>query len=109
VTGKVNTYAFQTRLRIVRFEVFTAVTMKNAIFWDVVPCRSRELNRRLGGTYRLHFQGRKIRELGTSVRCELNRRFGGTYRLHLQGRKIRERRTSVKLRIILDCGFVMTD
>jgi hypothetical protein len=24
----------------VRFEVFTAVTMKNAILWDVVPCRS---------------------------------------------------------------------
>jgi hypothetical protein len=25
----------------------------------------------------------------------VNRRFGGTYRLHLQGRKIRERWTSV--------------
>jgi hypothetical protein len=24
----------------VRFEVFTAVTMKNAIFWDVTRCRS---------------------------------------------------------------------
>jgi hypothetical protein len=24
----------------VRFEVFTAVTMKNAVFWDVVPCSS---------------------------------------------------------------------
>jgi hypothetical protein len=24
----------------VRFEVFTAVTMKNAVFWDVAPCRS---------------------------------------------------------------------
>jgi hypothetical protein len=24
----------------VRFEVFTAVTMKNAIFWDVTPCGS---------------------------------------------------------------------
>jgi hypothetical protein len=22
----------------VRFEVFTAVTMKNAVFWDVTPC-----------------------------------------------------------------------
>jgi hypothetical protein len=22
-----------------RFEVFTAVTMKNAVYWDVVPCR----------------------------------------------------------------------
>jgi hypothetical protein len=32
----------------VRFEVFTAVTMKNAVFWDVAPCRSGE-NRRFGG------------------------------------------------------------
>jgi hypothetical protein len=50
----------------VRFEAFTAVIMKNVVFWDVAPCRSC-LNRRLGGTYRLHFLGRKIRERGTSV------------------------------------------
>jgi Tfp pilus assembly protein PilZ len=24
----------------VRFEVFTAVTMKTAIFWDMAPCKS---------------------------------------------------------------------
>jgi hypothetical protein len=34
--------------------------LKNAVFWDVAPCRSCEINRRLGGTYHLHFQGRKI-------------------------------------------------
>jgi hypothetical protein len=50
----------------VRFEVFSAVTMKNAVFWDVVPCSSCA-NRYFGGTYRLHLQGRKIRERGTSV------------------------------------------
>jgi hypothetical protein len=33
----------------VRFEVFTAVTMKNGVFWDVTPCGSCK-NRRLGGT-----------------------------------------------------------
>jgi hypothetical protein len=38
---------------LVRFEVFTAVTMKNAVFWDAAPCRSC-VNRRFGGTYRLH-------------------------------------------------------
>jgi hypothetical protein len=48
------------------FVVFTAVTMKNAVFWDVAPSRSC-VNRRFGGTYRLHLQGRKIRERGTSV------------------------------------------
>jgi hypothetical protein len=51
---------------IIRFEVFRAVTMKNAVFLDVTPCRSC-VNRRFGGTYRLHLQGRKIWEQGTSV------------------------------------------
>jgi hypothetical protein len=50
----------------VRFEVFTAVTMKNAVFWDVTPCISC-VNRRFGGKYRLHLQGRKIRQQGTIV------------------------------------------
>jgi hypothetical protein len=27
-------------LKDVRFEVFTAVTMKNGVFWDVTPCGS---------------------------------------------------------------------
>jgi hypothetical protein len=34
---------------IVRFEVFTAVTMKNGVFWDVTPCGSCK-NRRFEGT-----------------------------------------------------------
>jgi hypothetical protein len=33
----------------VRFEVFTAVTMKNAVFWGVTSCGSCK-NRRFGGT-----------------------------------------------------------
>jgi hypothetical protein len=33
----------------VRFEVFTAVTMKNGVFWDVTPFGSCK-NRRMGGT-----------------------------------------------------------
>jgi hypothetical protein len=42
----------------VRFQIFTAVTMKNAVFWDVMPCGSCR-NRRFGGTYRLHLPGEK--------------------------------------------------
>jgi hypothetical protein len=34
------------------------VTMKNVVFWDVALCRYW-VNRRFGGTYRLHLQGRK--------------------------------------------------
>jgi hypothetical protein len=33
----------------VRFEVYTAVTMKNGVFWDVMP-RGSCNNRRFGGT-----------------------------------------------------------
>jgi hypothetical protein len=38
-----------TGLQHVRFEVFTAVTMKNVVFWDVMPCDSCK-NQRFGGT-----------------------------------------------------------
>jgi hypothetical protein len=34
---------------IIRVEVFTAVTMTNGVFWDVMPCGSCK-NRRFGGT-----------------------------------------------------------
>jgi hypothetical protein len=37
--------------------------MKHAVFWDATACDSCK-NRRFGGTYRLHQQGGKIRELG---------------------------------------------
>jgi hypothetical protein len=43
-------------------EVFTAVTMKNAVFWDVALC-IYFVNRRFGGMNRLHLQGIKIYEL----------------------------------------------
>jgi hypothetical protein len=43
-------------LEIVRFEGFTAMTMKNAVFWDVAPCGSCK-SRRFGGTCHLHLQG----------------------------------------------------
>jgi hypothetical protein len=39
---------------------------KNAVFWDVAPFRSY-VNRRFGGTYRLHLQDRIIGEQGTSA------------------------------------------
>jgi hypothetical protein len=39
----------------VGFEVFTAVTMKNAVFWDVAAC-GFIIRRRFGETCRLHLQ-----------------------------------------------------
>jgi hypothetical protein len=43
------TYRGGTKISHVRFEVFTTVTMKNAVFWDVTPCGSYK-NRHFGGT-----------------------------------------------------------
>jgi hypothetical protein len=42
------------------FEVLTVVVMKNSIFWDITPCSPLRVNRRFGGTHRLHLQGRRI-------------------------------------------------
>jgi acyl-CoA thioesterase len=36
-------------MQCVRFEVFTAVTMNNGVFWGATPCASFN-NRRFGGT-----------------------------------------------------------
>jgi hypothetical protein len=32
------------------------VVIKNTIFWDITPCSPLSVNRRFGGTYRLHLQ-----------------------------------------------------
>jgi hypothetical protein len=50
----------QHKYILVRFEVSTAVTMKNGVFWDVTPCGYCEI-RRFGGTFRFLHQGDKSR------------------------------------------------
>jgi hypothetical protein len=40
--------------------------MMNAVFWDVVPCGFC-VNRRFGGSYSLHLQGRRVCERGTNM------------------------------------------
>jgi hypothetical protein len=54
----------------VRFEVFTAVPMKNGVFWDVTPCGSCK-NRCFGGTQRLLHRVTRIGELGTTLRASV--------------------------------------
>jgi hypothetical protein len=58
-------------LRYVRFDVFMAANMKNAVFWDVTPCGSCE-NRRFGGTYHHQHQSDKNR------RAIINHSFHGS-------------------------------
>jgi hypothetical protein len=52
--------------------------MKNAVFWNMAPCRSF-VDRRFGRTYSLHFLGRKIRVRGTSVSSLLQSPHGFFY------------------------------
>jgi hypothetical protein len=54
--------SFRESVIIIRFEVFTAVTVKNALFWDVAPCKYC-VKRHFWGTYCFHLQGGKIHEL----------------------------------------------
>jgi hypothetical protein len=50
VSGKVTDFnPDEATAFYVRFEVFTAVTMKNGVSWDVMPCGSCK-KRRFGGT-----------------------------------------------------------
>jgi hypothetical protein len=44
-----------------------AQILENAVFWNVAPYTFR-VNRRFGGSYRLHLQGRRICVRRTSVR-----------------------------------------
>jgi hypothetical protein len=65
-TNVLSPQTFRSYVKQVRFEAFTAVIMKNVVFWDVALCRS-SVNRRFGGIYCLHLQGRRICERGSSV------------------------------------------
>jgi hypothetical protein len=59
-------YGENTILDDVRFEVFTAVTIKNAAFWDVMPCgstRADDSEKRIASIIRVT----QISELGTSA------------------------------------------
>jgi hypothetical protein len=42
------------------FQVLIAAVKKNTMFWDINPSSPLKVNRRFGGTYDLHFQGRRV-------------------------------------------------
>jgi hypothetical protein len=59
-TAHITTIIAVITVAIVRFEVLAALNTKITIFWDITPYSPLNVNRRFGGTYRLHLQGRKI-------------------------------------------------
>jgi hypothetical protein len=44
-------------IQFVTFQVLTAIIMRMAIFWDVVPCSVKEIDRLFKHAYYLHHQG----------------------------------------------------
>jgi hypothetical protein len=42
-----------------RFHYKATIFMNSTVLWDIMPCSPLSVNRRFGGTYRLHLQGRK--------------------------------------------------
>jgi hypothetical protein len=55
-----NYAKYITNIFIAGFELLTKVFMKSSIIWDITQCKPLKLNRRFGGTCRIHLQGRKI-------------------------------------------------
>jgi hypothetical protein len=51
-----------SEIRRVEAPSFKASIKKSTIFWDIMPCSLLKVNRRFGRTYRLHLQGRRIRQ-----------------------------------------------
>jgi hypothetical protein len=70
--GILQTY--RSTYRNVRLRVFTAVTMKNGVFWDVTPCGSCK-NRRFGGTSASVIRVTRIGELGTALAVTSNTKY----------------------------------
>jgi hypothetical protein len=63
--------------------------LKNATFWYITPCCPLNVNRRFGGTYRVHLQGQEI------SRARNQRESRWQAELHLKMEPIRSSETSV--------------
>jgi hypothetical protein len=45
--------------------------LKRSVFWNITPCSLLKVNRRFGGTCRLHLQGRRISQARNQCEAEL--------------------------------------
>jgi hypothetical protein len=64
-----------------RFPIYYSLTLsqrqqlmalKSTIFWDITPCSPLKVNRRFGGTCRLHLQGRRMRQVRNHREAGIN-------------------------------------
>jgi hypothetical protein len=49
----------------VGFEVLTAVVMKSSVFLNTTPSSPLKVNKRFGGTHRLHLQDLRVSQAGS--------------------------------------------
>lgn len=75
-------YLLGTRINVLRM-----VTTRITVFWDVTPCSMVEIHSRLGGTYYLHHQIRRMAFLFLSSTL---RRCVGKYVIRLVGVELRK-------------------
>jgi hypothetical protein len=66
VMANLNKWAITKEEYSYRFKILTTVVMNVAIIKDIAPC-SPYINRRFGGTYHLHHQGKKSAEQESTV------------------------------------------
>jgi hypothetical protein len=57
----------------------TSMEKKRAVLWDITPCTPLKVNRRFGGTYCLHLQGRRI----SRARNQCKSRWKARWRWHV--------------------------
>jgi hypothetical protein len=72
--------------------------VKSTIFWDITSCSPLKVNWRFGGTYRLHFQSRKISQAKTRMKAGGNQSCFSAYSLTLKMEAICYSETSVDSR-----------
>jgi hypothetical protein len=79
-------------MSVERSEVFTTVTMKNAVFWDVTQCRSLN-NGRFGGNIASAIRMVRIDDLGTTLAITSSRntlRNNGSYKSNTASHRRRQ-------------------
>jgi hypothetical protein len=60
-TAPSKTYRIlRTWINSVGFELLTTGVTVSSVFWNTAQCSQMKVNRRIGGTYFLHLQGRRI-------------------------------------------------
>jgi hypothetical protein len=59
--------ATQQRLYTLQYKL-NFYLMKSFIFWDITPCSQLKVNRRFGGIFCLHIQGRRISHVRTRMK-----------------------------------------